>query len=68
MSFHDYFTGIFEPKILSALVDFDLSCMHHFHWGGTEKKKKKKGRIHEVRYMDENVVEEENDLYIILRL
>ncbi|KAG4950411.1 hypothetical protein AAZX31_15G237700 [Glycine max] len=25
--------------------------------GGTEKKKKKKGRIHEVRYMDENVVE-----------
>lgn len=33
LSFHDYFTGIFEPKILSALVDFDLSCMHHFHWG-----------------------------------
>jgi len=22
VSFHDYFTGIFEPKILSPLVDF----------------------------------------------
>lgn len=32
LSFHDYFTGIFEPKILSSLVDFDLSFMHHFHW------------------------------------